>query len=278
MKILLGCDPELFVFNKDNKPVSAHGLIPGTKLEPFKVNTGAIQVDGMAVEFNIDPASSEQEWVDNIANARSALDTRLEEQGLNTKAVPVVNFSKSIIKASPKEALELGCEPDFNAYTKKVNPTPKPEDPTFRTASGHIHIGWTEDVDPLHPEHLEACRMFAKHLDYFLAWPLLAVDKDQTRRTLYGKAGCFRPKSYGMEYRTLSNVWLTDEKLIRWVYSTTIKAFEDLANGVSPEKLYGELCLQFINYTGNHDEANELILRKAKRMSRILEIQDPSEL
>ena len=28
---------------------------------------------------------------------------------------------------------------------------------------------------------------------------------------MYGKAGAFRPKPYGMEYRVLSNFWLTSD-------------------------------------------------------------------
>jgi hypothetical protein len=39
------------------------------------------------------------------------------------------------------------------------------------------------------------------------------------RRELYGKAGAFRPKPYGVEYRVLSNRWLNSEALIRWVYN-----------------------------------------------------------
>ena len=56
-QILVGCDPEVFVA-KGGKFISAHGMIPGTKKAPHKVERGAVQVDGMALEFNIDPAAS----------------------------------------------------------------------------------------------------------------------------------------------------------------------------------------------------------------------------
>ena len=53
--ILIGCDPEVFV--KQNGVFrSAHGLIRGDKKNPQKIRSGAVQVDGMALEFNIDPA------------------------------------------------------------------------------------------------------------------------------------------------------------------------------------------------------------------------------
>ncbi len=53
-----GCDPELFVINDEGVFVSAEGLIPGDKQNPYKVPGGAIQVDGMAAEFNIDPVTN----------------------------------------------------------------------------------------------------------------------------------------------------------------------------------------------------------------------------
>ena len=53
MNILIGADPELFV-KKDGVVVSGHDLIQGTKADPFPVQDGAVQVDGMALEFNIE--------------------------------------------------------------------------------------------------------------------------------------------------------------------------------------------------------------------------------
>ncbi len=45
--------------------VTASGLvIPDTaKEKPFPVTNGAVQVDGMALEYNIDPASTVEEFV-----------------------------------------------------------------------------------------------------------------------------------------------------------------------------------------------------------------------
>jgi hypothetical protein len=46
-------------------------------------------------------------------------------------------------------------------------------------------------------------------------------DPDTRRRQLYGKAGAIRFKPYGIEYRTLSNFWLADPKLIEKVWDMT---------------------------------------------------------
>lgn len=228
MKILMGCDPELFVVNKEGKPRSAFGLVPGTKETPHKVNKGAIQVDGMALEFNIDPASTEDEWVENISTVLQELrDATPSTFDFHIK--PSVRFHSAHLKAQPEEAKELGCTPDLNAYTGEENPKPN-ANTTLRTASGHIHIGFTEGADVNSEEHRMRCFTLAKHLDLFLGLRSLEWDKDTKRRQLYGNPGAIRIKPYGLEYRVLSNAWLEKEELVRFVYRQTLACIEDLKN------------------------------------------------
>ena len=115
--ILIGCDPELFVVDaKKDTPRSAFGLVPGTKASPFKVPKGAIQVDGMALEFNIDPAKTEDEFVENI---QTVLQTLREKVPSKYKFLiePSVNFNGNHMKAQPEEAKELGCECDQRPFS-----------------------------------------------------------------------------------------------------------------------------------------------------------------
>jgi hypothetical protein len=218
--IKIGADPEFFV-KRFGKLWSAHGLIPGSKDHPFKVNKGAVQVDGMALEFNIDPAESFTQFEDNMTTVFDEITKMIP--GYELFVEPVADFGLDYIKSQPKEAGELGCNPDFNAYTKTANPRPNADTP-FRTASGHVHIGWTSGVDINDPGHLEACRTLTKSLDLYLGVPSLAWDQDDRRRSLYGAAGAFRPKSYGMEYRVLSNKWINAPHLRSLVYHNTMDA------------------------------------------------------
>jgi hypothetical protein len=224
--ILVGADPEFFVAQA-GKPVSAHGLIPGDKKKPHKVGFGAVQVDGMALEFNINPAAG----VDGFTRNLDAVMTTILNMvpGYEYFDKPVADFGADYIEQQPDVAKMLGCEPDFNAYTMEPNPRPDVKTP-FRTASGHIHVGWTADVDPLDPGHFSACARLARRLDFTVGIASLMWDGDARRRQLYGKAGCFRPKPYGMEYRTLSNAWLNpkEKHLRKYVYHQTIKAVKDL--------------------------------------------------
>ncbi len=219
---LIGADPEFFV-QRYGKLVSAYGLIPGSKDRPYPVKNGAVQVDGMALEFNIDPAESYSKFE---AHMSTVLDSIIKMvPGYEVFVEPVADFGLDYIRAQPREASELGCSPDYNAYTKQANPRPNADTP-FRTASGHVHIGWTKDADINNEGHLEACRALTKSLDVWLGIPSLLWDKDERRRSLYGAAGAFRPKPYGMEYRVLSNKWITNPTLRALVYYNTIEAIK----------------------------------------------------
>lgn len=159
-----GCDPELFVFRK-GELVSAHDLLPGTKRDPFKVKQGAVQVDGTAAEFNTDPASTFEEFNDNIETVLSELRALLPKDA-ELRAVSAVRFTKEVFDKLPPVARELGCSPDFDAWTGRVNPPPHlPNDPYLRTASGHLHIGWTDDGDMTSLQHILACQDLVKQLD-----------------------------------------------------------------------------------------------------------------
>lgn len=208
---MFGCDPELFVYNLETgKYVTAEGLIPGTKADPYRVDRGAVQVDGMAAEFNIDPAKTFKEFDENISTVMKQLEAMLPP-GHVLKTVPSVVFDKEVFDAAPDKAKELGCSPDYNAWTGKVNPPPRdPSNPYLRTASGHIHIGWTNDADITDPQHVLNCCDLVKQLDWYLGAWSCEMDSDPTRRSLYGKAGALRFKNYGVEYRVLSNFWITD--------------------------------------------------------------------
>lgn len=247
MKILVGADPELFMKDpKNGSFVSAHDRVPGTKWEPFSVPFGAIQVDGTALEFNIDPAATVDEFVKNIQQVRATLESYVP--GYNVVAEPVADYDSEYFKWDvPNTAKELGCTPDYNGWTYDVNPRPDPDGKPYRTASGHVHIGWTSDEDVYAKDHFRRCSHVARQLDYYLGVPSLTWDPDPIRRSLYGKAGAFRPKPYGMEYRVLSNRWLSSEALMRWVYNSAVLGVEAAMAERWAHEAHGELAQHIID-------------------------------
>jgi hypothetical protein len=249
-RVTIGADPELFA--KVNGVFrSVHDLLPGTKWEPHKVLFGAVQVDGVSAEFNIEPAKNSGEFLRNIKVVRHSMLKMLrnaaKDHSINLVAEPTAIFDEVYFKSLPEVALALGCEPDFNAYTRDVNEKPFTERP-MRTGSGHVHIGWDDDTKKTE-DHLVN---LVKDLDFALGRQAVIWDKDEDRRTLYGQRGAFRPKSYGLEYRVLSNAWLRSDKLIEFVFECTKRVAEYSLN--SPISLHEEGTNTAIAYSSFLEE------------------------
>jgi Phage phiEco32-like COOH.NH2 ligase-type 2 len=234
MSITIGCDPEVFL--RDTRTlefVCADGLVPGTKTAPHPVPKGMIQVDGFAAEFGIIPTSNKDTFVRRVAQVLKTLRAEAQKRNPNVDIdiVTTATFTKKVMDAAPDHAKVLGCDPDYNAYTGLANPAPNATNLDFRTGGGHIHIGWTSGQNTNCPDHFEACRLLTKEMDVLLGVPSLVWDSDSKRRTLYGNLGAFRPKSYGMEYRTLSNAWLKHPLLVEHVFCATKEAVTRLIDG-----------------------------------------------
>jgi hypothetical protein len=258
MDIKIGADPELFV-QLDGKFISAHGLIPGTKEKPYPVERGAVQVDGMALEFNIDPAIKYEDFQYNVTTVLCEL-RKMVPSEYEFVLSSTAEFDPEYMKTLPKEAVELGCDPDFNAWTGQVNERPD-QHSSMRTAAGHLHIGWTEGADPYDDDHFVLCTEIVREMDAYLGLHSLLVDRDQKRRQMYGQAGAFRPKPYGLEYRVLSNYWVANpqEMLIMWHNSR--KAVGNVVNDQSiiPAIIKSGVDLQGVINTGDQRKAMEII-------------------
>lgn len=253
MNFLIGCDPEVFV-RKNNLFQSAHGLIPGDKKNPFKVDKGAVQVDGMALEFNIDPAATSQEFCINVETVLSQMMNMVP--GYEVVISPVAHFTDEVMKAQPPEALELGCDPDYNAWSLLPNVKPNADRP-MRTASGHVHIGWTNGQDVTQGDAINNAAAAARQMDFFLGLPSLFYDDDQLRREMYGKGGCMRVKPYGVEYRTLSNAWLKSRSLMTWVFNNVQAGMNQLVSGNDLSVKYGNV--ENIINTGDKKAAMKIL-------------------
>lgn len=253
LQLTVGCDPEFFIQDNLNKAFLYPSGVPGSKAAPFHVKDGAIQVDGMAVELNIIPAKTSEEFVSRCKTVFNSFATYWPLSSI--KVVPTAEFNPTLLRTLSPAQVELGCIPDFNAYTEEANPHPNQgkndAELTLRVAGGHIHVGWeTTDVNINDPNHIANCYEVIKQLDYYLGVPSLFWDRDNKRRELYGKAGACRIKPYGVEYRTLSNLWFSDERLMTFVFNNSVKAVQDLYKGHRVFDKYGTRAQELIN--GGH--------------------------
>lgn len=226
---LIGADPEMFVAC-NGVISSAIGFVGGTKEEPRPVQFGALQEDNVLLEFNITPASDLSQFRNNIHQVMAQANDSIRQYQLQiARELSSHSFTEGELRNFGEKAFVFGCDPDFNAWNSMANPKPNAKDVGLRTAGGHIHIGYShiEEVNGIKNEDL------IRMCDYYLGLPSVLLDKDDRRRELYGKGGAFRHKSYGAEYRTLSNFWIFSDNLIAWAYENSVKAYLDL------EKLAG---------------------------------------
>ena len=219
--VTIGADPELFVATMDGEIASAIGNVGGSKDYPRQVPDGAVQEDNVLAEFNINPAHSRLEFINNMNSVMGSLRGILASNGLQTVTIPSHVFAKGKLEAYGWQAMEFGCTPEHSAWTDKVMKRPNGETTNLRTAGGHIHIGYE---GPNRGDSLALVQM----LDFTLGLPSLTLDADTQRRKLYGKAGSMRFKPYGVEYRPLSNFWLNSEELMAWAYDTTVWSTQNL--------------------------------------------------
>lgn len=223
----IGADPEIFV-SQGGKFVSAHNLIPGTKREPYKVEKGAVQVDGLALEFNIDPANSYEQFQDHLDIVLATLKGMVPNHEFMSEASIFVDptYKSSL----PPESLEIGCTPSLNAYTEDLEETP---DGTgdLRAVGGHVHIGGFFDRDEDEKVKWDRSLRLVRLMDKYVGVYSLLWDPDDNRRKVYGQAGSCRLKPFGVEYRTLSNKWIFDKKITKFVYDQTAAAVRALYKG-----------------------------------------------
>jgi len=250
--ITLGADPEIFVCN-EKEITSAEGLTGGgTKSNPKAITSDghAIQEDGIMFEYNIPPCKTEDEWVNAHKLCLDYLSILADANGfkLSNKVSGLIN--KKYLK-SP-QATTFGCEPDFNVYDKKINEAPE-SNTNLRCAGGHVAFGYENPEFPVSEK-------IVKSFDIFVTLPALFKDNDTRRRELYGKAGSFRVKEFGVECRALSNFWIQSEENMRWVYRQSIKAIEAVLSNEIEEliDLYSEQVREAID-TANLDLAKKLL-------------------
>lgn len=235
---MFGADIEFFIKNpKTGRPTPACGKIGGTKEKPIPLDGEfSILEDGAAVELNYKPAATYTEFRDRIVRSAAIIS---KHTGYEVYDGPETNLPGL---AAFKQANEIGCMPDFDAYSP--NPLvdrPIPDIKEFgklRFAGGHIHLSY--EVKKQIPSWV-----VARFIDYFMTIPFLSYVHDEygkeegvkmigkNRSKYYGWAGLHRDKPYGVEYRVLSNHWATAAHYAEYVGSQ----LEEVMYYLKPEKL-----------------------------------------
>jgi hypothetical protein len=210
--ILLGGDPEVFIRNITHEHmVSSCDVIGGDKgkgipIPSLKDSPRSFKwlEDNVSVELNFDPYTNASDFVTGIAQMYAGVRHSLRQlwNEWDVAVVPSAIFRN--VDLQSRKAKTIGCDPDFCAYQYPNTLRPPFSIDMFgnwRYAGGHLHLGFQNT------DKIPAFAM-AMLCDVYLGLPSIAVDKQENRRSMYGLAGLYREKSYGIEYRTMSNWWM----------------------------------------------------------------------
>jgi len=171
----------------------------------------------VALEFTIPPATTKTEFINSINFVKNyTTETVLKPLELIPHYVASARFNEDDL--NNPAAQHMGCSKSYDAWSFEEHQVDR-SDYTLRTTGMHIHVGYDNPNDQTSIDIIRA-------MDLFLGVPSVLMDNGDMRKQLYGKAGAFRAKAYGVEYRTLSNFWIFDEQLIRWAWHNSQRAVD----------------------------------------------------
>lgn len=274
MKILVGADPEFFISKNGEIVWPTPELFPGTKKEPHKVPGGAVQIDGAAIEINIEPSETADQFNENIESVMNEV-FKILPADYKAERVTSHKFKYDMYNALPKEYKIIGCDPDYNVYTGKEN-RPYSENTlgTLRFVGGHIHIGWTENQNIKDYSHLDACKDVVKQMDCFIKPLQIFISLTDQREEYYGISGNYRPKSYGVEYRTPSNWWIWNKKDRKLIFNQVQKGMkllveeDKLVNRTEYSMYWPDVSASRYNYEFIYNTTLPRFLHKNKILSK----------
>jgi hypothetical protein len=215
-----GCDPEIFVCD------TADNLIPAFTFLPSKKSATSVFWDGFQAEFRTEACLCQAYLMDEIRTGLKRI-WRSAPHGA-CLSLDSVREIKDVSRYTP-EQVALGCEPSLNAYGEDPLFVPNPEALPIRFAGGHLHFGINEAFSKIRCHVQKNAPAIVRMMDRIvgLASVCLAREIDTpVRRRFYGRAGEYRLPKWGLEYRVLSNFWLSDPKIAQLVFEIGRFAFK----------------------------------------------------
>ena len=211
--VKVGHDSEVFAERRGIGMFPMIGAVGGTKEHPLPVPGGVLSEDNVSIEMAIDPTSDLDEFLELTHQVMGEMDKKIKAIGATMVIESSVTFSENILNTFAPKSIEQGCDPDYNIYTRKTNDYPSLEESTSRHGSGHLHVDCAVAVDS--PKAMARLIMLQ---DMFIKAPQWLLEGNVERNQVQGNLGNYRPKVYGAEYRSSSNIILKDDKILRHAF------------------------------------------------------------
>lgn len=257
---MLGSDPEFF-FKRGDK------IIPSR--EVIAVDDENIHRDGVQGEATPIASSCRQSCVFWIARCLEKAHNQAKQAGAEVSFTMGAEVPVDSWKSVPQEDRRFGCVPSENIYgTKRINVTGQKI--RFRACGGHIHYGSQYAVSV--SKDSKKLEELVKMMDLFAGNTMVLLDRDPSnirRRKYYGRAGEYRIKKYGIEYRTLSNFWLRHPVLWSLASAQVRNAVAAHKCGELRKALLKEVDFRKVKRAINNNDFN-LALENYDNMIRVL--------
>jgi hypothetical protein len=213
-QVNFGCDPELF-FKQNGKIIGSEKVLSKNGLEQLS----NVVEDGIQVEIHPSSTSCREILAGNIRDIFYNIRRKIKDTDIELDFNSFVNIDIEEMESLSEKSKQFGCATSKNIYDK--NAKIEVSDPSkyyFRSAGGHIHLGVDSGrVSVVHDNIVDIVKL----LDIIVGNTCVLLDREKgniERRKNYGRAGEFRIKNYGLEYRTLSNFWLRHCTLMSLVF------------------------------------------------------------
>jgi hypothetical protein len=186
--------------------------------------------DGAGFEINTCPSTNMRGLYQDIQLGYQMARGVAAQHGDFISVVPAIHFDTEEFRDRQHEFLQsliFGCDPDRNVYVGQgyLPPVPPLEDALdwpWRYGGGHVHISGNANMMD---KFLLSLKMLDIFLGNFLTMSSKNPDLELKRTHRYGRPGTYRYQQYkgtwkdipntesGIEYRTPSNSWTTDESI-----------------------------------------------------------------
>jgi hypothetical protein len=260
----IGGDPEIYIAKPNGEIQSSIPVLKRDKHNPIILDKGQqikIYADNSLLEASFAPADNKKDFVNRFKTAFQKTQNYL---GKNHR---IVVKSAHFFKENELEAahgidpLQVGCNPEFSFWEKKINELGEFTD-TMRSGSSHIHLG--ADILKASLENKENA---LKMVEIYLGLSSILWDNDETsviRRKKYGTSGSFRITPWGCESRFMSNYMLNSPSLVELTYDLVEYSLSHIFNNTYQKVLDLIDTKEVQNAINNCDKAlAEKLLKQA---------------
>lgn len=231
--MVTSADPEVFL-EQDGQIVPGFAVLPPKKTPAYANNGGGVyHEDGFQAEFSPQPWACHETLMTSVAQTifhmvqhanGTPRGVRFKDLKIKISNTDFVELSPELLATGTDAQVALGCDRSENVWGHPSVAIDNARKFPYRMAGGHIHLGMPCSAKWFHSR----AERIIKAMDVFCGVPSIALFaglEDDRRRQYYGRAGEFRFQKHGLEYRTLSNVWLQHPALAHLTLNLARGAF-----------------------------------------------------